>query len=559
MNKPASVLVPLLLGITACTPGAPPAPASAPTPAPTPVTRPAVETPAPVALDSAPVAWWLQDEASARVRGIGVERAYRELLAGREPKRTVVVAVVDSGVDPEHEDLDDNLWVNSDEIAGNRKDDDRNGYVDDVHGWNFLGGRDGRHVEHDTYEVTRLYAALRPRYEAARPDTLRGDARAEYGRFLEVRRAYREQRAQTEEQLRQVRMIDAVMTDVEAVLAGHLGTRELTRARVAAIQTLRPDLARAQQLYLRLADDGITREEIAEALEALGSQAEYGLNLDFDPRPIVGDDYADATERGYGNPDVEGPSADHGTHVAGIIAAERGNGLGVDGIAPAVRIMALRAVPDGDERDKDVANAIRYAADNGAQIINMSFGKAFSPRKDVVDAAVRYATEKGVLLVHAAGNDAADLAAEPSFPTRTYLDGGESDLWIEVGASSWKGTGELAAPFSNYGMRHVDVFAPGVDIRSTVPGNEYDANSGTSMAAPVVSGVAALLMAYYPELSAREVRDIILRSATSFAEESTLLPGTESDRRRFGDLSATGGVVNAYEAVRLAEERVRSR
>jgi subtilisin family serine protease len=282
---------------------------------------------------------------------------------------------------------------------------------------------------------------------------------------------------------------------------------------------------------------------------------EYGLNPEFDPRHIVGDDYADATERVYGNADIEGPSAEHGTHVAGIIGAERGNGIGVDGIAPAVRIMVLRAVPDGDERDKDVANAIRYAVDNGADIINMSFGKGYSPRKDVVDAAVRYADEKGVLLVHAAGNAGADLGVEPNFPTRDYTGGGEPGLWLEVGASSWRAAENLPAPFSNYGDEEVDVFAPGVDILSTVPDNAYEPNSGTSMAAPVVSGLAALLMAYYPDLSAAEIKQIILESATPYADEPAVRPGSEGERVPFGTLSATGGVVNAYEAIRLAEQR----
>ncbi|NIP78067.1 MAG: S8 family serine peptidase, partial [Gemmatimonadetes bacterium] len=211
--------------------------------------------------------------------------------------------------------------------------------------------------------------------------------------------------------------------------------------------------------------------------QRLEDRLEYGLNPEFDPRDIVGDDYEDAGERVYGNAEVTGPRAGHGTGVAGIIAAERGNGIGEDGIASSVRIMVLRTVPDGDERDKDVANAIRYAVDNGADIINMSFGKAHSPRKDVVDAAVRYAGERGVLLVHAAGNGGADLAEEPSFPTRVYADGGEAQNWIEVGATDWRGGERLVAPFTNYGDEEVDVFAPGVDIRTTDIGNDFQVNS----------------------------------------------------------------------------------
>jgi len=210
-------------------------------------------------------------------------------------------------------------------------------------------------------------------------------------------------------------------------------------------------------------------------------------------------------------------------------------------------------VPDGDERDKDVANGIRYAVDNGAQIINMSFGKGFSPDKRAVDEAVKYAESKGVLLVHAAGNDGEDLATAPNFPHATYLDGGRAKNWIEVGASSWQGGDQLAASFSNYGRAQVDLFAPGVDILSTVPGGGYERNSGTSMAAPVVSGVAALLMSYFPQLTATDVKRILIESAARYPDMMVARPGgKEGDTVRFGDLSVTGGVVDAYAAVRAA-------
>jgi subtilisin family serine protease len=241
--------------------------------------------------------------------------------------------------------------------------------------------------------------------------------------------------------------------------------------------------------------------------------------------------------------------------VAGIVAAERGNGVGVDGIATGVRIMPLRVVPDGDERDKDVANAIRYAADNGARVINMSFGKSHSPQKSVVDDAVRYAESKNVLIVHAAGNDGEDLNQAGNFPNQDYAAGGRASNWIEVGASSWHGDA-LAASFSNYGRGRVDVFAPGVAILSTVPDAEYGRNDGTSMAAPVVSGVAATLLAYFPELTAVQVRQIILESAVR-NESQVVRPGTEGERVSFAELSDSGGVVNLYAAIQLAQQRVR--
>jgi len=309
----------------------------------------------------------------------------------------------------------------------------------------------------------------------------------------------------------------------------------------------------ARQLYLQLADQGISPQDVKDEVERLENLLANGLNPEFDPRDIVGDDYADTGERVYGNSDVTGPDASHGTGVAGIVAAERNNGIGVDGIATNTRIMVVRTVPNGDERDKDVANAIRYAVDNGAHIINMSFGKAYSPFKDVVDAAVRYAQERGALMVHAAGNDAKDLATENNFPNRYFTGGDTATLWIEVGASAWGGRANLASPFSNYGAAQVDVFAPGSDVTSTSPGNEYEPASGTSFAAPVVSGIAAMLMAYYPDLTAADVRRIILESAVPLRDEMVVRPGEQEMQVRFGDLSVTGGIVNAYRAVQMAE------
>jgi subtilisin family serine protease len=349
-----------------------------------------------------------------------------------------------------------------------------------------------------------------------------------------------------------VRQIDQVLTMITATLKTALRTDSLTDAAVAALRPASDDVTRAQSVYQQLRTQGITRHEIDEAQKQAGDRLKYGLDSAYDPRPLVGDDTSNVRERGYGNADVMGPDASHGTHVSGIIGAAA-NGAHVAGIAPGVRIMTIRTVPDGDERDKDVANAIRYAADNGAQIINMSFGKGFSPHKAVVDDAVKYADAKGVLMVHAAGNDGENIDSTPSFPSPRYLDGGRPQHWIEVGASSWNGGAALAGSFSNYGSGTVDLFAPGVAITSTVPGGGYEANDGTSMAAPVVSGVAALLMAYFPELSALDVKRILLASATRHPPQRVTPPGGGPEVA-FGTLSATGGIVNAYAAVRMARE-----
>jgi subtilisin family serine protease len=529
---------------------APPRTVAAPPTAPPPAARPvAPTTPSPVVIREAPRNWQLLDESADHVPGISAERAYRELLAGREPKRFVVVAVIDGGVDTSHVDLRANLWTNTKEIPGNGKDDDGNGYVDDVRGWNFIGGRDGKDVRYDTFELTRQYARCIGRSTAEAP--LSPDS----SQCKQLATDYQKERMQTEQTLQQIKTASEVLAQVTQILRQAVGTDSLTVDAVSALQPSRPEVQRARQVYLQLAADGLTPVAITDARTAYQSRLQYGLDPSYDPRAIVGDHYTDVTERRYGNPDVTGPDAKHGTHVAGIIGAVRGNGIGIDGIAPAVRIMSVRTVPDGDERDKDVANAIRYAVDNGASVVNMSFGKAYSPFKAAVDDAVKYADAHGVLLIHAAGNDGADLSQGRNFPTPVYQDGGRPRNWIEVGASSWKGGDSLAAPFSNYGHDLVDVFAPGVDILSTVPGGGYERDSGTSMAAPVVTGLAALLMAYYPDLTAADVKRIILASATRHANQSVVRPGGKNGEMvPFGSLSATGGIVNAYAAVRMAEE-----
>jgi subtilisin family serine protease len=544
-------LLGLLLGLTsACAPASTPSTAPAPVQGATRPALPSVAGPPALALPESPVNWQLRDLATDGIAGTGSDRALRELLAGRTPGRTVVVAVIDGGIDTAHVDLRPVLWENPGERGGTGRDDDGNGYIDDLRGWNFIGGKSGENVHHDTFELTRLHAACGAERRAGAAQSAPRVAECE-----ELAEAYDEKRTEVLQTLAQIenigRALDGAVSVLRPAVAG-----ELTRARVEALSGGSTQVMQARQMFLQLDANGITPSMLEEAREAYGSQAKFGLDTLFDPRGIVGDDYANGAQRDYGNSDIAGPDAKHGSHVAGIIAAVRGNNEGLDGITDGVRIMGVRAVPDGDERDKDVANAIRYAVDNGAHIINMSFGKGYSPEKPLVDAAVRYAEEKGVLLVHAAGNDGEDIDVTPNFPSAQLDGGAKARLWIEVGASSWKGGTELAAPFSNYGKTRVDLFAPGVDIYSAVPGSTYERQSGTSMAAPVVSGVAALLMAYYPELTAADVKEILLASVTRLGDVSVQPPGSPpSARVAFGELSVTGGIVNAYEAVKMAEAR----
>lgn len=500
--------------------------------------------------------WHLGDKTDSTA-GISVERTYRELLNGRKPT-PVIVAVIDGGIDTTHEDLRRVLWVNPKEIAGNGKDDDKNGYIDDIHGWNFIGGKDGRNVTYETAEVTRLYALYKPKYEGKDRKALKPDQQKEYDLYQKTKTEVEKSQAQYKAQYQGISQFYTQYTTAVDNLKKALNVTKLdTMTLRKAADTLRDaSLKRPVTGILRLlrqqgaADTDVVMNELEKANEQLKSRAEYSYNPEFDSRAIVGDNPNDLNQRDYGNADIAGSRPDHGTHVSGIIGADRTNNLGVMGIADAVQIMGVRAVPDGDERDKDVANAIRYAVDNGAQIINMSFGKGYSPQRIAVEEAERYALAKGVLLVQAAGNDGSNIDTAANYPSPRYMDGTSIPNVITVGASARQNNADLVAGFSNYGKKTVDVFAPGKDIYSTVPGSKYESNSGTSMASPVVTGVAAVLKSYFPKLTYADIKRIILQSATPY---TTKVLRPESDVSvDFASLSKTGGVINLYEAVKLA-------
>lgn len=500
--------------------------------------------------------WFLKDPEEDSLQGVSAERAYQTLLKD-QPSRSVIVAVIDSGIDIDHEDLKNVIWVNEKEIAGNGIDDDKNGYIDDVYGWNFIGGKDGN-VDADTYELTREYIRLKIKYEHADASKISKKQRPEYESYTRIKDKFEKLKAKNEQQYKLYSGMYKSITFSIDTLKALLKVEKITPEDVRQFNTSDPGLLFAKgfllSMYRNMGDDADLEEylkELKEAVDYYGVIVNYGYNENFDSREIVGDNINNSQERNYGNNDVEGPDPDHGTHVAGIIAADRKNNLGIKGIADNVKIMVVRAVPNGDERDKDVANAIIYAVDNGAKIINMSFGKSFSPQKEAVDKAVRYAEQKGVLLVHAAGNDSEDIDVNKNYPSKFYLDGKEAKNWIEVGASSAGSDEDLVGSFSNYGRKMVSLFAPGVEIYSTVPDNKYKNNDGTSMASPATAGVAALLMSYFPELTALQVKDILMKSSRKFDNLKVQKPG--GGKVDFNQLSASGGLVNAYEAVKMAK------
>jgi subtilisin family serine protease len=500
-----------------------------------------------------PKDWFHKDIKADNLRGISTEKAY-ELLSGK-PSKKVIVAVIDSGIDTEHEDLNSVIWKNSKEIPNNKIDDDKNGYVDDIHGWNFIGGADGSHVDKDTYEVTREFKRLDQKYSSLDLIDTRGINREEFQYYSKVREQYFDKLDEVNAQFDQIKQLHDSYMNAEATVMEKLGVKQLNIEGLEALSFDDADTERARMFLVLIKQNNITKDQLTEAYEYLDSSIKFGYNTDFDPRHIVGDNYLDFDNRNYGNNDVAGPDPKHGTHVAGIIGANRDNEIGINGIANNVEIMVIRAVPNGDERDKDVANAIRYAVDNGAKIINMSFGKPLSPQKFLVDEAIKYAEKKGVLLIHAAGNEAMSIDSAENYPTRAFSHRKNlAKNWIEVGASSWGGPENFVGNFSNFGKIWVDVFAPGVDIYSTTPNNTYEFQNGTSMAAPMVSGLAALLLSHYPSMKVKDLKKIILDSSVSYKGTKVMAPGGE-EMVDFSILSNTGGIINAYEAVKMADKK----
>lgn len=512
------------------------------------------------AQKEAPNGWHLTDPKTSGYYGISVDKAYN-FLKGK-PSKQVLVAVIDSGIDTTHEDLRPVLWTNPGEIPGNGIDDDKNGYADDVHGWNFLGGKDGRNVTEDSYEAARFYHQYKSKFEGVKdPSTLSKDEQELYKMWL---KASSDLQGDPTESLNIMLISNAyrAAASADTTLQRLMGKAVFTGNEVQSFTVAEEPGRSAKRKFLLLYqslgfDMKETNKTVLSEISDYVSSKEKKVNAKTTPPrdyrgEIVKDNEEDINDKFYGNNDVMADFADHGTHVSGIIGAVRDNGKGVQGIADNVRIMMVRVVPNGDEHDKDIALGIRYAVDNGAKVINMSFGKGISPHKEWIDDAVKYAESKGVLLVRAAGNESADIDTAWHFPSSVYKGTNtRATNWITVGASSaYKNS--LVANFSNFGKEEVDVFAPGNDIYSTVPGgNQYRNMSGTSMASPVVAGLAALILEYYPQFTPQQVKAVIEKSAVPFAD-AVSNPAT-GEKAKLSELSRTGGVVNAYEAVVMAD------
>lgn len=483
--------------------------------------------------------WSHLDLVKDSIPGMSVDKVYSELLKGKT-STPVIVGIVDSGVDIEHEDLKSVIWTNKNEIPGNKIDDDKNGYVDDVHGWNFLGN-----CTKENYEYERIINNKKLVDEAT------------YLKAKAINDGKIEEANQTKFQ---IELALNGTKKADETLAKLLGKPTYTAEELDAIGSTDPEVVQSVTIMKQMLSYGLSvadlKKEIEKELESY-IKVQSGENLKTNYRKVVGDNPDDIKDTKYGDNNVMGPDKEeilHGTHVAGIVAQVRNNKIGGDGIANNVQILTVRAVPDGDEYDKDIALGIRYAVDNGAKVINGSFGKAFSPHKQWVYDAIKYAESKDVLIVHAAGNDAKDIDKEDNFPNDSDDKVTEfADNMITVGALNYEYGTNVVADFSNYGKLNVDVFAPGVKIYASTPNNTYQFLQGTSMASPNVAGVAALIRSYYPTLTAKQVKHILMDSGTAITTEVTI-GGDPSNNRPFSQLSQSGRMVNAYNAMVMAEK-----
>ncbi|MEH6658740.1 S8 family peptidase [Leeuwenhoekiella marinoflava] len=498
--------------------------------------------------------WPAKDIQKDTIPGMSVEKTYDELIKGKGA--SVIVAVVDSGVDIEHEDLKAVIWTNTDEIPGNGIDDDKNGYIDDVHGWNFLGD-----IVQEQLEKSRIVQKYDAQFKGKTLEQIPSAQKELFKTYTKAKKEVETEKEELIQQKTQYEQILAAVKSAHTAVSQKLGKEDYTAEEVEALEAATDMEQRNKAILTQMLNYEDTIPEfitmIGEQLESMTDRLNNNYNLNGNYRAALGDNPDDIKDTNYGNNNVIGPdpeSAMHGTHVAGIIAAERNNGIGMNGVANNVQIMSVRAVPDGDERDKDIALAIRYAVDNGAKVINTSFGKYFATNPEWVYDAIKYAAKKDVLIVNAAGNEGIDLDNGDTVYPNDQLDNVTefADNVISVGALNDIYGGKLVASFSNYGKSNVDVFAPGVQIWSTVPGNGYRFLQGTSMASPEVAGVAAMLRSYYPQFSAAQIKQIIMQTGVS-TNIQVAAGGDAENVKSFSSLSKSGKMVNMYNAFKMAE------
>jgi cell wall-associated protease len=524
-------------------------------------------------IDNSKQFWYQKDLTEDSIPGISLDKFYKENK--NKPKlKSIIVAVIDTQLDINHKDIQGQIWTNPKEIPNNKIDDDHNGYIDDVNGWSFIGTKSGNYIVWGNFEYVRFVREWDSIFKNKKETEIKANDIANYNEYQRALKILDKNKTYYENWLKSLKYSLKIYPKAKDTLKHYFPKENYTYKQLDSMYKkykinnktfwqMRDNNdqdfgALIYQVMTKIQNNTNSLEKLLDNETQIDSVVNKNLNIDYDERVYIGDN-PKILEKGYGNnkisANIKGIRAiqDHNTEVSGIIAANRENNIGIKGFSNSIKIMPLNISPSGDEHDKDIAMAIRYAVDNGAKVINMSFGKEFSVHKEWVHEAFKYAEVHNVLIVHVAGNNSLNADENPYYPNDIAFDGtGEvCNNFINVGSISQKADSTFVSKFSNYGKKNVDIFAPGDNIYTTLPNNKYDFDSGTSLAGPMVSGTAALIWLYYPKLTAPQVKQIILDSGVLYDIE-VIVPGTRDKKIKFSELSKSGKVVNVYNAMMMA-------
>mgnify|MGYP000162688740 FL=1 len=517
------------------------------------------------------------------VYGCEVNKAY-DFLKDRKIKKRPIVALIGTGIDVEHEDIKQAIWVNPKEKADG-KDNDKNGLVDDINGWNFLGGKDGQVMEATMREGDREFLRLKDKYADYIFDgknynkVIDGKlTKVADPENIEEYNYYRNQvlpespMAGTYSGWQLTDVLKAYADKFDQMMKERFPGKELTEADFSICydpKAPRDSLSEVSFMMCAMGF-GVYKTDkwetvysgIKSGAQIEQAKAEYERKVGqfgADGRKdIIGDNYLDINDNKYGNNVLLTADAAIGTMEAGIIVAKRENGLGGNGIMDQAEIMTLRVAANGEPYLKDIALAIRYAVDHQADIIMLPVQNTLYPedQKKWISEALEYAESKGVFCVTPAWEGAQDLAVETYYPNRWMTGKKELTNLMVVCSSDKNGNPSMN---SNYGAKEVDLYAPGMEIYSTYTGDTYQSGTGLGLAAATTVGVAALIKAYYPHLTGTQIRNILLETVTSRkdaeVEKGIVVDGKPTqDLFLFGDLCLSGGIINAYQAVVAADK-----
>ncbi|MCL9805031.1 S8 family serine peptidase [Flavobacterium amniphilum] len=517
-----------------------------------------------------PKFWHHEDYGSTNIPGISLDKAINS-VKHLSPKKQIIVAVIDTQIDALHEDLNTNIWTNKKEIPNNGIDDDKNGFTDDIHGWNFLGNKAGGYTVWANFEYIRILRDYEPIFKNKSKEEISVEDKFKYEQYLKAIENDKKFSKYFNSYIKSLKYDISLYQKTKDTLRHFFPKENYTYKQLDSLyrkykindKTYKErrdsndqDLGALLDSYMTSIDVGLNSyAELTDALKQKDSTLNKSCSLSFNERKNID---SETSNRGYGNNktqvEIKGiPTfSNHSTEVSSIIAAKRENNLGIKGFSDNIKIMPLTVCASGDEHDHDIALAVKYAVDNGAKVINMSFGKDLSMYPELIKEALQYAEKHNVLVIHAAGNNGMNIDESTFFPNDFYKKE-VCNNFINVGSINKNHGEKMVSSFSNYGKVNVDLFAPGEDIYTAIPDNQYSFDSGTSLAAPMVSGAAALIWLYYPKLTVQQMKYIILESGTSY-DLDVIVPGTKDKKVKFSELSKTGKVLNVYNAMEMAKE-----